>query len=181
MKALNGNHERIAVSDTSRGFDKGQLGYGIMRNPKHIRHVYANDVAFALPDLETCRLIFRSSDDKDDEVCSQLTIGAAFLYKLVLMAPKACLISRQTSATFPRVQLIIPGLGAHHHGMSRASLTKILKIKGNLGQARSLAMALAALACINSAKPQWGAAATILQGNPASRKVDSFRDHRNAA
>jgi hypothetical protein len=123
-----------------------------MRNPKHIRHVYANDVAFALPDLETCRLIFRSSDDdEDDEVCSQLTIGAAVLYKLVLMAPKACLISRQTSATFLRVQPIIPGLGAHHHSMSRASLTKILKIKREiLAKPRSLAMALAALACINS-------------------------------
>jgi hypothetical protein len=59
-----------------------------MRNPKHVRHVYANDVAFASPDLEICRLIFRNSDDEDDEVCSQLTIGAALLYMLVLMTPR---------------------------------------------------------------------------------------------
>jgi hypothetical protein len=38
-----------------------------MRNPKHVIHVYTNSVAFALPDSETCRLIFRNSNDEDDE------------------------------------------------------------------------------------------------------------------
>jgi hypothetical protein len=56
----------FAISDTSRD----SLRDSCVRAPraKHVRYVYANDVAFALPDLETCRLIFQSNDVDDDKV-----------------------------------------------------------------------------------------------------------------
>src|SRR4051794_2078314 len=92
------NHEVMAISDTLSGFAKGTTGIGQQCvTQKKVRHVYVNDVASVLPDLETCGIISGVVMMKITKLFTANHSGVPFLHTSA--HDPRCLVSRQTAVT----------------------------------------------------------------------------------